>query len=263
MAHASVLAGDLAITTRPRTSLRLRLPGCISGNPESRAAFGHGLGRLRLRLHPIRVWFRICGESWTPAPLSHHGGPWKFENVQKWYQVTLGGIPDRLYKCQFFRFFSEIQWNLTLDYPRNSPKSHRRLPTIIKNHPKYGKMLTKHVKHVPTISNKSPQKYNANVWSCFFLYFQPHLQVCWGLLGIPLLENKKGFKFLGFLVSKKSSCFQTIFVTYFTKLPFHVFDRYEININDFGDFSRESSSFFGARLFQKCRSFGFPNFRDL
>ena len=60
---------------------------------------------------------------------------------------------------------------------------------------------------------------------------------CWGVLGIPLLENTK-----------------------VTKFPFHVFDRYEINILDFEDLLRGSSSSVGARLrnwktsnFQNCK----------
>ena len=70
------------------------------------------------------------------------------------------------------------------------------------------------------------------------------------VLGIPLLENKKGFLVvdLGFLVSK-SVMFSNKDLVHITKFQFHVFDRYEIHIQVFGDFvyakiilSRSSSS---------------------
>ena len=61
---------------------------------------------------------------------------------------------------------------------------------------------------------------------------------CWGCWGFPYMKIEK---FVGF-----------------TKFPFHVFDKYEIHMQDFEELLRGSSSFpgtsFDIAIFQNCKN---------
>ena len=89
---------------------------------------------------------------------------------------------------------------------------------------------------------------------------------CWGELGIPLLENQKVSWFLGF----KVSWFQrfknpTMFVIGFGPSYQMFISCVLINIDLISKISKillnGSSGFFGARLFETCRNYGFSNCR--
>ena len=77
--------------------------------------------------------------------------------------------------------------------------------------------------------------------------------VCWGMLGIPLLENKQvpyfvGFLFFGSVVSRKpnsDSCFPRN-IDLMSKV-------YKVLLNG-------SSGLFGPCLFENCQQMGFRNF---
>ena len=60
---------------------------------------------------------------------------------------------------------------------------------------------------------------------------------CRGVLGIPLLEDKKRF-LVFFLVSWFQKCVMcsNISLVHIARFPFHVFERYEIHIRDLIDF---------------------------
>ena len=85
------------------------------------------------------------------------------------------------------------------------------------------------------------------------------------LRGIPLLENKKGFLVFGFgfLVSKNVLCFQNIFVTYYQmSISCFLIDmKYISKILEI--LLDGSSSFVGARLFEKCQNVGCQKFSDM
>ena len=60
---------------------------------------------------------------------------------------------------------------------------------------------------------------------------------------IPFLENKKSF-----LVSKNDLCLQKMCLVHITKIPFHVFDRYEIHIQAFVHFMNGKIIIFNPHL---------------
>ena len=78
-----------------------------------------------------------------------------------------------------------------------------------------------------------------------------------GVLVIPLLENKKGFLVcgFGFLVSKMAYDFKR-YLVHITKSPFHVFDRYEIHIQDVKE------CFTGIVIISRCPSSTFELFKN-
>ena len=110
--------------------------------------------------------------------------------------------------------------------------------------------------------------------------------VCWGVLGIPLLENRKGFLVSWFLVSLFQGLLVSWFLSFlvyyflavlvswflgfwfigfvvskfqrFVKLSLHVFDKYWSHIQEFQEFIRRISITFRCRLFEHCHFEDFP-----
>ena len=98
--------------------------------------------------------------------------------------------------------------------------------------------------------------------------------VCWGVLAIPPLENKKGFLdvgfcflvsgfwFIGWSVSK--NMFPRKYLLHNTEFPFHVFDNYCSHIDGFRYFILRIFIICRCTSFRHLSTYGiFPNLKSI